>query len=148
MEGLKDNKEFFKKHGIKNTKQRNIIFEALKQANTPLTAEQIFLKVKKVDKSISLSTIYRVLNTFISKEIAVKLTIVEDNTSMFELNRIDHEHYLVCMGCNKAVDIGHCPLGVYENSLEETTNFDIVGHKFEIYGYCPECKNKERLTKN
>ncbi|MBW4827545.1 MAG: transcriptional repressor [Clostridiaceae bacterium] len=143
MEKLTDNKEFFKRYGIKNTKQRNIILEILKQAKDPLTAEQIFLESKKLDDSISLSTIYRVLNTFISKGIVVKLTIVKENISMYELNHTDHEHYLVCMKCNKAIDIGHCPLGVYESSLEDATEFEIVGHKLEMYGYCPECKKKK-----
>jgi len=138
-----DNKEFFKSHGIKNTKQRNIILEILKQAKDPLTAEEIFLESKKVDKSISLSTIYRVLNTFVSKGIVVRHTIVKENISMYELNLIDHEHYLVCIKCEKSIDIGHCPLGVYENSLENDTNFEIVGHKLEIYGYCPNCKDKK-----
>jgi len=143
VDEIKDNREFFKMHGIKNTKQRNIIFEILKQENKPLTAEQIFLNCKKLDKTISFSTIYRVLNTFISKEIVVKLTIVEDNISMFELNSTDHEHYLVCIKCNKAIDIGHCPLGAYEKSLEQTTDFEITGHKLEIYGYCSECKKNK-----
>ncbi len=143
MGNLIDNKEFFKRHEIKNTKQRNIILEILKQAKGPLTAEQIFLESRKIDDSISFSTIYRVLNTFISKEVVVKLTIVKENISMYELNRVDHEHYLVCIECEKAIDIGHCPLGVYENSLENDTNFEIVGHKLEIYGYCPNCKDKK-----
>ncbi len=143
VENLGNNRDFFKKHGIKHTKQRELIFEILKNSNKPLSAEEVFLKSKEVDDSISLSTIYRVLNTFIDKDIVVKLSIVEDNISMFELNRVDHGHHLLCIKCKKTVDIGHCPLGVYENSLEETTDFDIVGHKLEIYGYCPECKKKK-----
>ena len=27
-------------------------------------------------------------------------------------------------------------------ALEERTDFDIVGHKLEVYGYCPKCKKK------
>lgn len=139
---MKNNKEIFKKHGIKNTKQRNIILEILKEAKKPLTAEEIFLQSKEIDENISFSTIYRVLNTFISKDIVNKMAIVEENISVFELNKIDHEHYLLCIGCNKAIEIGHCPIRTYENSLEEATDFDIIGHKLEIYGYCPECKKK------
>lgn len=140
---MKNNKELFKKHGIKNTKQRNIILEILKEAKKPLTAEEIFLQSKEIDENISLSTVYRVLNTFISKDIVNKMAIVEENISVFELNKIDHEHYLLCIGCNKVVEIKHCPIRTYENSLEEATDFDIVGHKLELYGYCPECKEKK-----
>lgn len=138
-----NNENFFKKYGIKNTKQRNIILEILKQEKKPTTAEEIFLKSKKIDDTISLSTVYRTLNIFVSKEIVVKLAVAEDNVSVFELNKIDHEHYLLCVECHKAIEIGHCPLRLYENSLEESTDFDIIGHKLEIYGYCPECRDKK-----
>lgn len=143
MEKIDDNKEIFKRYGIKNTKQRNLIFEILKQEKKPLTAEEIFLKSRELDDTLSLSTVYRALNTFVSKEIVVKLALAEDNVSVFELNKINHEHYLLCVKCHKAIEIGHCPLRLYENSLEESTDFDIIGHKLEIYGYCPECRDKK-----
>jgi Fur family ferric uptake transcriptional regulator len=41
------------------------------------------------------------------------------------------------------ITIGHCPIEDYENSLQKTTDFDITGHKLEVYGYCPQCKNKK-----
>ena len=137
------NREIFNRYGIKNTRQRNIIFNILKKANSPLTAEQIFLECKKIDDSMSFSTVYRILNTFILKDMVVKTSITEDNKSMFELNHEEHKHYLVCVSCSKMITIGHCPIEDYENSLQKTTDFDITGHKLEVYGYCPQCKNKK-----
>ena len=138
-----DNKDLFASQGIKNTKQRNLIFEALKQSDDPVTAEQIFLKLKEVDASINLSTVYRILNIFVSKNLAIKSSISDDNKAMFEVNRMEHKHHLVCVGCKKILSIEDCPLERYEKSLEEKTDFDIKGHKLEIFGYCPECKLKQ-----
>ena len=56
------NKEFFNKHGIKNTKQRNLIYDTLKEVELPLTAEQVFFIVREFDMTISLSTVYRILD--------------------------------------------------------------------------------------
>jgi Fur family ferric uptake transcriptional regulator len=142
MEELK-NKEFFNNHGIKSTKQRNMIFDVLKEESLPLTAERVFFKVKEIDPTISLSTIYRILDIFVDKGMVLKLSISEDNKAMFELNRMEHKHHLVCMRCKKIMAVDNCPFEVYEKSLEQETSFQITSHRLEIYGYCPVCKTKE-----
>ena len=138
-----DNSALFAKHSLKNTKHRNLIIDILKKSQVPLTTESIFLMLKNVDTSISFSTVYRILDVFVSKGIAAKANIGDDNKAMFELNRMEHKHHLVCVGCKKMITIEGCPLDRYEKALEKETQFDITAHKLEIFGYCPACKDKE-----
>lgn len=142
---MQDNciKDLFTSNGIKVTKQRELIFDALKHFDTPVTAEQLFLKLKSVDSLINLSTVYRSLNMFVEKKLAVESFIPEEKTSVFEINRMEHKHYLICINCKKVMAIDNCPVEEYEKSLEKTTGFDIKGHKLEIFGYCPECRRKK-----
>lgn len=142
MEQL-DNKEFFSNHGIKNTRQRNMIFDILKEESLPLTADRVFFKAKEIDTTISLSTVYRILDIFVDKGMVLKTSISEDNKAVFELNRMEHKHYLVCIRCKKIMAVDNCPFEVYEKSLEQETSFQITSHRLEIYGYCPVCKTKE-----
>jgi Fur family ferric uptake transcriptional regulator len=135
-----DYKEYLNKHGIKSTKQRNLLLVLLHEVSTFVTAEDLYFKAKQADDSISLSTIYRILELFNKKNIIKKTTLLEDAKAVFELNHIEHRHHLICLGCKKIIDIGHCPLDSFEKELEATTNFSIVGHKLELYGYCKECK--------
>ncbi|QNK42566.1 transcriptional repressor [Caproicibacter fermentans] len=60
----------------------------------------------------------------------------------YEFKRLSHKHYLFCLGCNKVLAINRCPLGNYEESLAKETNYIISGHKLDIYGYCPKCREK------
>lgn len=138
-----DNKELFGKHGLKNTKHRNLVYDILTESKLPLTTEHIYLKLKNVDTSISFSTVYRILDTFVSKGIALKSSISDDNKAMFELNRMEHKHHLVCISCRRMIAVEGCPLERYEKSLEKKTQFDITAHNLEIFGYCPACKVKE-----
>ncbi len=142
MDRFTDNKAVFREYGIKNTKQRNILLDILKEKE-PLTAEEIFIKARKKDKNINLSTIYRTINIFVSKGIATKLNIERENKSMFQLNTMDHQHYIRCISCNKKISIDDCPIKGYKYFLEESTDFHIIGHNLEIYGYCPKCKDKK-----
>ena len=106
-----------------------------------VTAEDLYFKAKQADDTISLSTIYRILELFNKKNIVQKTTLLEDDKAVFELNHIDHHHHhLICLGCKKVIDIGQCPLGSFEKDIEATTDFSIVDHKLEIYGYCKDCK--------
>lgn len=146
MIGLKqfENKEIFSYFKIKNTKQRNVVLDILKKTEYPLTSKEIFFRAKNMDDSINFSTIYRILNVFESKGIVVKLNIMNSDEAVFELKTVGHKHYLICLKCKKMIPIEGCPLGDYEKFIENTTDFDIMGHHLEIFGYCSECKGDKK----
>lgn len=135
-----DNKELFTSQGLKNTKSRNLIYNILDQLEVPVTAEQIFLKLKESDSAMNLSTVYRILEIFVSKGIALKSNIADNNKSMFELNRMEHKHHIVCIGCKRMFPMDSCPFEEYEKKIQDKLGFDVTGHKLEIFGYCQECK--------
>ncbi|MDF2699462.1 MAG: Transcriptional repressor [Haloplasmataceae bacterium] len=137
---MKQNKLFFNV-GIKNTKQRNLVYDILHQSSQPITAEEIFLKYQELDEAISLSTIYRILDLFSTKGLIIKTYINENTKACFIINHHDHKHYLICKNCKKVVEIDGCPFTTYEKELEEKTSFTIQGHKLELFGLCGGCKD-------
>lgn len=136
----RDNKKIFLQYNVKNTRQRNAVFDVLNGVERPMTAEQIFMKVKEVDASLSLSTVYRILDVFIDKKLVIKTSLTEENKALYERNRMDHKHYLVCTDCKKVVPMAECPLHSLEEKLRDNTGFEITGHKLELYGRCLDCK--------
>jgi len=137
-------KEYLNNHGIKTTKQRTLIFNILNQAKKVMTAEAIYFELRKVDDSLSLSTIYRVLNLFVDKGLVLSSNLPATNKCVFELNRLVHQHHLVCLKCQKVVYINDCPLTEFERHVEQQTNFNIIKHKLEMYGYCNNCKETSK----
>jgi len=135
-------KELLEKEGIKNTKKRNLILEVLENSSTPITAEQIFLKLKENNNSIWISTIYRTLEMLMKKGIVTKTVMPGESKALFELDRMQHKHHIICMECNKMMPVDDCPLKEYEKNLMKKTDFDVISHRLEIYGYCPSCKKK------
>lgn len=140
MNSNTDNKDLFNKKGIKNTRQRNIILDVLKNEEKALPAEEIFLKSKLKDNKLSFSTVYRCLNIFTEKGITEKHSTIEENIFVYELLTEEHEHYLICLNCHSKIEIDGCPIKTFEDYLEKNTGYEIAGHKLEIYGYCPKCK--------
>ena len=136
-----------KKSGLRKTKHRTAVLGVLDGSARPVAAEDVYLSLKENGVSINLSTVYRVLDTLASSGLITKLSIAGEPRSLFEINTMEHRHYLVCVGCNKIECIEGCPLKAYEKTLEERTRYAIAGHRLDIYGYCPECREKGRGAK-
>lgn len=131
------------KAGIRNTKHANEVLDVMeKYNNAPMTVEDIYLKLKEKSSTINLSTVYRILEKFVSCKLATRTNQLSDSKSVYELTYMEHRHSLVCIGCNKKVLIKHCPIDAFEKSMEVDTGFQIKGHRLELYGYCPECIKK------
>lgn len=136
-------KEVLMNKGVKNTKNRDAILEILEKSEKPLTVEEIFLILKGNSDSTCLSTVYRTMEMFDEKELVIKSNSVDDGKSRYEMNTKEHKHHVVCVACHKIIVIEECPFAEFEKALKNTINFDVTGHKFEIYGHCNECKHNE-----
>lgn len=136
------NKQLLKEHRIKYSKQRDRLLDILQSTDKPRAAEELHALCQKAGANISISTIYRILATFVDKGVAVKTYLKMDNSAYYELNRKQHKHHLLCLGCNELIEISGCPLKTYEQSLQETYGYTIVEHHLEVHGYCPNCQTK------
>jgi len=129
--------------GLKSTKHRIVILDILEKSNQPIAAEQVFQIMRDKDIVVNLSTVYRALDTLCEKKLVIKLNIYGDSRALFEFNRMLHTHHLICLNCKKIIVIDRCPLEEYEKTLAKETDYLIEGHKLVVYGYCPQCREKQ-----
>ncbi|MFB0919712.1 MAG: transcriptional repressor [Oscillospiraceae bacterium] len=127
--------------GIKKTKQRKCVFDVLSESETPLSASDIFDRARHEDSSVWLSTVYRILDYFVSEGLAVKTTVMDSSMALYELNRNQHRHYAVCVNCHKIIELMNCPMEKFEPKIAEN-DFRVLGHRVEMYGYCKDCDKK------
>ncbi|MDR3353571.1 MAG: transcriptional repressor [Synergistaceae bacterium] len=124
--------------GVKRTRQRQEVLAVLENSPSPLNAEEIFSLAKKNDGSIWLSTVYRILDLFVKKGIVTKASAMNSAFAIYEMNRYQHKHYAVCIGCRKVIQMDNCPMEKFTPRLDDG-DFRVTGHKVEIYGYCKDC---------
>ena len=132
--------------GMKWTKQRKDVYDILEGASEPLSAVQIYNQIakKEEDGNYAISTIYRILAAFEEQHLVSKTTWMGDGTVVYELNRGDHTHYAVCIACHKRVALESCPFAhMHMHMPKANDDFEITGHKLELYGYCKQCKNSK-----
>jgi len=138
--------EKLKNSGLKNTKHRLELMKLLHTSAVPLSADSLYAKMKKTDILISLSTVYRALETLIEKDLVSKIQLDSESKALYEFNRQTHHHFLICIGCNKIFTLKDCPIHEHDFDSEEHHGFQIIGHKLELYGYCEECQKKIALS--
>lgn len=124
--------ELLEKMGIKKTRQRAAIVEALEKADKPCCAEEIF----RICNNMSLSTVYRNLDRLLELGVLEVLSGAgNEKQRYFQLVSREHRHYAVCLGCHNKIYLAECP--VHNMNIHD---FTVTGHKVEIYGYCAKCR--------
>ncbi len=135
-----------KNKGFKVTPQRRAIIEALLFLEKPPTAKEVLDIVRGKYPDISLDTVYRNLNLLAKIDCLIQINLINSETSRFEILK-NHHHHLVCLGCGEAVCLDNCILDRHMGVLREK-GYQITGHAFEIYGYCPDCVAQENNKLN
>lgn len=153
MEQEIGNRDLQYPQGIKWTKQRKCVYQVLSEAAEPLSAQQIYILSgeKTPQDAYALSTIYRILAFFEENGLVNSTTWMGDDTVVYELDRGEHTHYAVCLDCHRRIALHSCPLSIGhfghrhgDQSEEALSDFTVIGHKIELYGYCSAC-NANRL---
>lgn len=127
--------------GIKRTKHRESVLSILENSEKPLSAADICAQMGNGQSTAWMSTVYRILETFLKKDIVVKTTLANNEMAVYELNRFEHKHYAVCLNCHKIIGIDNCPMEKFVPELEEE-GFYVMGHNLEIFGLCKDCNAK------
>ena len=126
------------------TRQREVILSVLKGSGCALNAEQICEKARETLPTLALTTVYRNLDRLLQAHLVTAAVLPEGGAARY-LPAGEHRHHLVCMGCDRTIDLPDCPLEAVEAELEEKTGFTIARHELELYGYCPQClRGKKR----
>ena len=125
----------------KKTKQREVILQVLKKIKGHITVEELTQKVKKVDSSIGVTTVYRTLKLFEDQGL-VQAQIFSDGIIRYEKKQAHHDH-LICDKCGKVIEFFNRRIEQLQEEESKRLNFGITRHKLEIYGICNNCKSKK-----
>ena len=88
----------------RNTKQKELIHDALKASDEFISAQDLHRKLEDEDVKVGLATVYRQLNAL--AEAGEADTVRLEGQQLFRLCGDDgHHHHLVCTNCGKTVEI-------------------------------------------
>lgn len=117
------------------TKQRRIILETIRENDTHMTPEEIFIKTREKLPSIAVATVYNNLKTLTGEEKIRKIQ-VPGQPDHYDRNMEPHEH-IICEKCGKMMDARP---DEFISAMEKTLGIRITGYHLTLYYVCAECK--------
>lgn len=130
----------------KLTPQRQLILKIfLENQGDHLSAEEVFKLAQEKNHDIGLATIYRTLDLLDELNILHKLNF-GDGRSRYELNKKErehHHHHLICLECQRIIEVKDDLLHRLEQTVEVEHDFDIIDHRVQFYGYCRKCREQK-----
>lgn len=121
---------------FKRTKNRDTILQFFSNKDRYLTALEVKNFMADDNPGISFDTIYRNLSTFSELGILEETDLNGERHFRMQCDPGVHHHHFICTACGKTRNIPHCPMEMITVNLPD---YEVEGHKFEIYGKCPDC---------
>jgi Fur family zinc uptake transcriptional regulator len=121
--------------GWRITEQRRTLATLFAEADGYLSPKDVYEYMRQKYPGLSFDTVYR--NLRLLREMGVLEQFYFNEGLKFKASCLaHHHHHLICINCEKTVTFDFCPMKHVE---ELPGQFSIMHHRFEIFGYCPEC---------
>lgn len=122
--------------GLRITEQRRTLVRLFAESSGLLAPKEVYSKLEAKHPGLSYDTVYRNLRTL--QDLGVLEQFHFEDGVKFRIGCYGtkrHHHHLICLECNKVIPLSFCPM----DQLEFPETFQIVRHRFEVYGYCLHC---------
>jgi Fur family ferric uptake transcriptional regulator len=133
------------RHGLKRSKQREVILDAFLRAGRHVSVEELLRIVRRRRADIGRTTIYRSLKLFKDAGLASELTY--GGEARFEplWNRDHHDHF-ICGSCGEILEFKSPEIEHIQERIARGIGFVIEGHRHHILGRCRKCAAKTSRT--
>ena len=120
---------------MRNTKQKQLIFDIINNNYNHLTAKEAYYIAKEKIPNISLGTVYRILNSLVDDNKIIRITTKFGIDHFDRIPLIRHSHF-ICDECNKITDIFNTK---YSYDVKELNGYSINDVEITFTGICNEC---------
>ena len=129
-----------KSSGSKMTRVRAAAVDAFARHAAPMTALELGAALAAGGLKVNKTTLYREI-AFLKDKGVIDEIVFGDRSSRFELRGGGHHHHLVCVRCDRVIDVElDRDLESQERSIARRTGFAVLRHSLEFFGLCPKCK--------
>lgn len=120
----------------RNSKQLEMIWDAIKDETSHPTADQIYDKVRKELPNISLGTVYRNLQKLV---VDGKLQVLTLGRSQHFDPLVAHHQHFICEQCDQVYDVLLESAERLVLSKLPREGFTVTSHRMAFYGRCKQC---------
>ena len=123
----------------RETKQRQMVLQAVQARTDHPTADRILSDVHKLDPKISHGTVYRNLNLLCEDGLLCHVRV--PGADRYDL-RTDLHYHMFCVRCKKVSDAPHPYKPYLDEEIAKQSGYKIIRHRLIFEGVCPDCQGK------
>ena len=117
--------------GLKMTGQRKVIIKVLQDSKDHPDVESVFERAVKIDKNISIATVYRTIRIFEENNLLEKHEF-KGFSSRYEPVREDH-HHLIDIKTGEVKEFRNTFIDAMQKQMAQELGYKLVDYRLEIY---------------
>jgi Fur family peroxide stress response transcriptional regulator len=121
------------------TPQRVALLRLLATSDGHPSASQLYDQIKAQFPTTSPATVYKTLNLLKEMGEVLELGFSDDDNRYDGHKPFPHPH-LICLCCRKIVDPEVNLVQDLEQQMIQSSGFQILSHRLDFYGLCPDCQ--------
>jgi Fe2+ or Zn2+ uptake regulation protein len=124
--------------GFKITHPRFQVIRQVADREDNFTAEELAAELAAVGRA----TVYRTIKLLVDQGLLCRV-VLGDGSICYRSSHLSHHHHLVCVSCGATEDVHLSDVEDVISRVRDATDYDIVSHRIEVYGFCPRCKSRQ-----
>ena len=119
--------------GLRMTGQRRLIARVLSEAEDHPDAEAVYGRVSRMDKNVSLATVYRTLRLFAETGI-IDAHDFRDGRARYEAADNDHHDHLIDIDTGDVIEFVDDEIEKLQVKIAKKLGYELIDHRLELYG--------------
>ena len=121
------------KKGVRLTDQRRLIAKVMSESEDHPDVDELHKRVNKVDKKISIATVYRTVKLFEESGIVEKHEF-KGGKARYEEAPEEHHDHLIDINSGAIIEFVDKDIEILQNKVAKKLGYKLVDHKLELYG--------------
>lgn len=143
-ERIEEWRRICRERGLAVTPQRRAILRAVLDAEDHPTAERVQAALARRRVRVSRATVFRTLEGLARLGLISKAC--HPGSSIRYDRRTERHHHLVCLGCDRVIDIHDARLDTLPVPDTRRLGFVVSDFKVQLRGTCRQCREQEEKT--
>ena len=122
-----------KDKGVRLTDQRKVIAKIMSNSNDHPDVDELHKRVNKIDKKISIATVYRTVKLFEEFGIVEKHDF-KGGKARYEEAPEEHHDHLIDINSGEIIEFVDKEIEILQNKVAKKFGYQLVDHKLELYG--------------
>ena len=138
MDHIDKLKGILKNEGLRYTKQRQQVWDEIRNSSEHRDAEEIYIQINKASKSnhgekVSRATVYMTIDVLVKNNLVRKMEL-GDGRALYE-HKIEEEHHdhIICVETGKIIEFYNEELEKIQEDVVKEHGYELVRHVHQLF---------------